>query len=194
MLLYYNIFPKVYKPESFLTFFQLAFWKQSVHLNKYKETLTTSFIWYLFQKPLVRLLQQDSPRCWLGVCSNASVLPCFHFSRLCGDCVSLETSRPVFAGQGQTEYNPLNCKSSFCPGHHVRLTYAIHFASFQIWVHSAHNASGYFTIYGDESLQSDHINSRLSFGDTQTVWARTGYLGFLRRTELTDANGGENSQ
>ncbi|XP_011797692.1 PREDICTED: disco-interacting protein 2 homolog C [Colobus angolensis palliatus] len=59
----------------------------------------------------------------------------------------------------------------------------------EIWVHSAHNASGYFTIYGDESLQSDHFNSRLSFGDTQTIWARTGYLGFLRRTELTDANG-----
>lgn len=32
------------KSESFLTFFQLAFWKQSVHLNKYKETLKTSFI------------------------------------------------------------------------------------------------------------------------------------------------------
>ncbi|XP_078088924.1 disco-interacting protein 2 homolog C-like [Mustelus asterias] len=59
----------------------------------------------------------------------------------------------------------------------------------EIWVHSAHNASGYFTIYGDEPLQSDHFNSRLSFGDTQTVWARTGYLGFLRRTDLTDANG-----
>ncbi|XP_040208612.1 disco-interacting protein 2 homolog C isoform X3 [Rana temporaria] len=59
----------------------------------------------------------------------------------------------------------------------------------EIWVHSIHNASGYFTIYGDESLQSDHFSSRLSFGDTQTVWARTGYLGFLRRTELTDANG-----
>uniref|UniRef100_A0A668V7T6 DMAP1-binding domain-containing protein n=1 Tax=Oreochromis aureus TaxID=47969 RepID=A0A668V7T6_OREAU len=39
------------------------------------------------------------------------------------------------------------------------------------------------------ALQSDHFNSRLSFGDTQTVWARTGYLGFLRRTELTDASG-----
>ncbi|KAJ8336600.1 hypothetical protein SKAU_G00378200 [Synaphobranchus kaupii] len=59
----------------------------------------------------------------------------------------------------------------------------------EIWVHSGHNASGYFTVYGDESLQSDHFNSRLSFGDTQTLWARTGYLGFLRRTELTDASG-----
>lgn len=46
-------------------------------------------------------------------------------------------------------------------------------------------------MYGDEALQSDHFCSRLSFGDTQTVWARTGYLGFLRRTELTDASGGE---
>lgn len=111
-------------------------------------------------------------------------------------CLCLPGNKPscFFAGQGQTEYNLLNCKSSFCPGHHVKLTYAVHFASLQIWVHSAHNASGYFTIYGDESLQSDHFNSRLSFGDTQTVWARTGYLGFLRRTELTDANGGESSQ
>ncbi|MGH0136687.1 UNVERIFIED_CONTAM: hypothetical protein FKN15_066560 [Acipenser sinensis] len=61
----------------------------------------------------------------------------------------------------------------------------------EVWVHSAHNSSGYFTIYGEESLQSDHFNSHLSFGDTQTIWARTGYLGFLRRTDLTDASGGE---
>ncbi|XP_062335716.1 disco-interacting protein 2 homolog C-like isoform X3 [Osmerus eperlanus] len=59
----------------------------------------------------------------------------------------------------------------------------------EIWVHSAHNGSGYYSGYGEEVLQSDHFSSRLSFGDTQTVWARTGYLGFLRRTELTDASG-----
>ncbi|XP_068605164.1 disco-interacting protein 2 homolog C [Brachionichthys hirsutus] len=59
----------------------------------------------------------------------------------------------------------------------------------EIWVHSGHNASGYFAVYGDEALQSDHFGSRLSFGDTQTIWARTGCLGFLRRTELTDASG-----
>ncbi|KAA0704650.1 Disco-interacting protein 2 -like protein C [Triplophysa tibetana] len=59
----------------------------------------------------------------------------------------------------------------------------------EIWVHCVHNGSGYFTVYGDEALQSDHFNSNLSFGDTQTIWARTGYLGFLRRTELTDASG-----
>ncbi len=39
-------------------------------------------------------------------------------------------------------------------------------------------------------MRSDHFGARLSFGDTQTVWARTGYLGFLRRTDLTDASGG----
>uniref|UniRef100_W5MIU0 Disco-interacting protein 2 homolog Bb n=1 Tax=Lepisosteus oculatus TaxID=7918 RepID=W5MIU0_LEPOC len=59
----------------------------------------------------------------------------------------------------------------------------------EIWVNSPHSASGYYTIYGDESLQADHFNTRLSFGDTQTLWARTGYLGFVRRTELLDASG-----
>ncbi|MBN3321278.1 DIP2B protein, partial [Atractosteus spatula] len=59
----------------------------------------------------------------------------------------------------------------------------------EVWVNSPHSASGYYTIYGDESLQADHFNTRLSFGDTQTLWARTGYLGFVRRTELLDASG-----
>ncbi|XP_036400587.1 disco-interacting protein 2 homolog A-like [Megalops cyprinoides] len=59
----------------------------------------------------------------------------------------------------------------------------------EIWVSSPHNASGYYTVYGEEVLHADHFSTRLSFGDTQTLWARTGYLGFLRRTELTDASG-----
>ncbi|XP_041435188.1 disco-interacting protein 2 homolog A isoform X6 [Xenopus laevis] len=59
----------------------------------------------------------------------------------------------------------------------------------EIWTSSPHNANGYYTVYGEEALHADHFNARLSFGDTQTVWARTGYLGFLRRTELTDASG-----
>ncbi|XP_026666928.1 disco-interacting protein 2 homolog A isoform X4 [Ceratina calcarata] len=53
----------------------------------------------------------------------------------------------------------------------------------EIWVQSAHNASGYFTIYGDESDYADHFNARLVTGNTSEVYARTGYLGFLRRTE-----------
>ncbi|XP_053536694.1 disco-interacting protein 2 homolog A isoform X4 [Ictalurus punctatus] len=59
----------------------------------------------------------------------------------------------------------------------------------EIWVSSPHNATGYYTVYGEEALHADHFCTKLSFGDTQTVWARTGYLGFLRRTELTDASG-----
>ncbi|XP_023806984.1 disco-interacting protein 2 homolog A isoform X3 [Oryzias latipes] len=59
----------------------------------------------------------------------------------------------------------------------------------EIWVSGPHNATGYYTVYGEEALHTDHFNTKLSFGDTQTVWARTGYLGFLRRTELTDASG-----
>ncbi|XP_023646418.1 disco-interacting protein 2 homolog B-A isoform X1 [Paramormyrops kingsleyae] len=59
----------------------------------------------------------------------------------------------------------------------------------EIWVNSPHSASGYYTIYGEENLQADHFNLRLSFGDPQTLWARTGYLGFVRRTELLDASG-----
>ncbi|KAK1788671.1 hypothetical protein P4O66_002490 [Electrophorus voltai] len=59
----------------------------------------------------------------------------------------------------------------------------------QIWVSAPHNGAGYYTVYGEEALHADHFCTRLSFGDTQTVWARTGYLGFLRRTELTDASG-----
>nr|CAD7429479.1 unnamed protein product [Timema monikensis] len=58
----------------------------------------------------------------------------------------------------------------------------------EIWVQSSHNASGYFTIYGDESDYADHFSARLVTGNTGEVYARTGYLGFLRRTEkLHDA-------
>ena len=53
----------------------------------------------------------------------------------------------------------------------------------EIWVQSSHNASGYFSIYGDESDYADHFSARLVTGNTSEVYARTGYLGFLRRTE-----------
>lgn len=60
----------------------------------------------------------------------------------------------------------------------------------QIWVQSSHNASGYFTIYGDESDYADHFSARLVTGNTGEVYARTGYLGFLRRTECSQQQGG----
>lgn len=60
----------------------------------------------------------------------------------------------------------------------------------EIWVQSPHNASGYFTIYGDESDYADHFSAQLVTGNTGEVYARTGYLGFLRRTELGGGGGG----
>lgn len=56
-----------------------------------------------------------------------------------------------------------------------------------------HNASGYYTIYGDESLHADHFEARLATGDIHTTYARTGYLGFIRRTEMTQHDGGNES-
>nr|XP_018897953.1 PREDICTED: disco-interacting protein 2 isoform X2 [Bemisia tabaci] len=53
----------------------------------------------------------------------------------------------------------------------------------EIWVQSPHNASGYFSIYGEDGECNEHFNARLVTGNTGEVYARTGYLGFLRRTE-----------
>lgn len=52
---------------------------------------------------------------------------------------------------------------------------------------SPHTANGYFTIYGDETDYNDHFNAKLVTGATTEVYARTGYLGFLRRTECSQA-------
>ena len=57
---------------------------------------------------------------------------------------------------------------------------------------SSCSASGYFSIYGDECLHADHFDSQLATGDPQhmgVTYARTGYLGFLRRTENIQADG-----
>ncbi|KAL3999067.1 AMP-binding enzyme family protein [Acanthocheilonema viteae] len=60
----------------------------------------------------------------------------------------------------------------------------------EIWVACSHNAVGYFTLYGEEaSLHTDHFNARLTTGDTLKRFARTGYLGFLRRTQSITADG-----
>ena len=60
----------------------------------------------------------------------------------------------------------------------------------EIWVQCAHNASEYFTVYGDDNgSAADHFCSQLVTGATGEVYARTGYLGFLRRTEAVGADG-----
>lgn len=56
----------------------------------------------------------------------------------------------------------------------------------EIWVQSPHTANGYFTIYGDETDYNDHFTAKLVTGvDRTEQYARTGYLGFLRRTECS---------
>ncbi|XP_058827420.1 disco-interacting protein 2-like [Topomyia yanbarensis] len=58
----------------------------------------------------------------------------------------------------------------------------------EIWVQSSHSSNGYFTIYGDETDYNDHFNAKLVTGcSISDTWARTGYLGFLRRTECSQA-------
>jgi acyl-CoA synthetase (AMP-forming)/AMP-acid ligase II len=60
----------------------------------------------------------------------------------------------------------------------------------EIWVASTHNAAGYFSLFGEEThLHTDHFNARLTTGDTKTLFARTGYLGFLRQTQSITADG-----
>jgi len=59
----------------------------------------------------------------------------------------------------------------------------------EIWVQSPFNASGYFNVYGEEALHMEHFCAKLTTGDTTQVYARTGYLGFLRRTESIQADG-----
>ncbi|XP_077861630.1 disco-interacting protein 2 homolog C-like, partial [Saccoglossus kowalevskii] len=59
----------------------------------------------------------------------------------------------------------------------------------EVWVSSQHNACGYYTIYGDDALHNDHFDSKLITGDTDQPFARTGYLGFIKRTDLTQADG-----
>lgn len=57
----------------------------------------------------------------------------------------------------------------------------------EIWVQAPHNADGYFTIYGDETDYNDHFTAKLVTGSSTECYARTGYLGFLRRTECSQA-------
>lgn len=58
----------------------------------------------------------------------------------------------------------------------------------EIWVQAPHNASGYFSVYGEESEYGGQFGARLVTGATGEVYARTGYLGFLRRSTPSDTS------
>lgn len=60
----------------------------------------------------------------------------------------------------------------------------------EIWVECPHNSTGYTTIYGEDGTYSDHFAAKLSTGsNTMQSYARTGYLGFLRRTQAIGCDG-----
>ncbi|EDV26945.1 uncharacterized protein TRIADDRAFT_22640 [Trichoplax adhaerens] len=64
----------------------------------------------------------------------------------------------------------------------------------EIWVSSKHNSEGYFCqadIDGDNPIPYNRrFRAKLNAGDdTQLTWARTGYLGFIHKTELIEADG-----
>ncbi|CAF1087326.1 unnamed protein product [Adineta ricciae] len=66
----------------------------------------------------------------------------------------------------------------------------------ELWVQSGHNSLGCQIIsYGDNNQQqgsnqnSDQFYSHLATGDTRQLYARTGYLGFVRRTDSIAADG-----
>ena len=43
----------------------------------------------------------------------------------------------------------------------------------------------------DDRLTQEHFNVHLATGDIGTPYARTGYLGFIKRTDLTQTDGGK---
>lgn len=62
----------------------------------------------------------------------------------------------------------------------------------QIWVASQHNGSGYFNVSAGDHLTEEHFTAMLANDKdgNRLQYARTGYLGFVKRTELTQTDGG----
>ena len=59
---------------------------------------------------------------------------------------------------------------------------------------SPHNGSGYYGLKEEinDALSREHFRATLSgAGDTSVQYARTGYLGFMMKSDKTDRTGGE---
>ena len=61
----------------------------------------------------------------------------------------------------------------------------------QIWVCSPHNGSGYYGLREEinDALSLEHFQATLSGSGDK--YARTGYLGFMMKSDKTDRTGGE---
>ena len=67
------------------------------------------------------------------------------------------------------------------------------YLSIKIWVSSPHNGSGYYGLKEavNDTLTEEHFRAKLAGGgDTGTEYARTGYLGFMSKSDKTDSTGG----
>lgn len=56
----------------------------------------------------------------------------------------------------------------------------------EIWIQSPHNSIGYFSTQGTDSTLNEQFNQKLVTADTESAqfsYARTGFLGFLRKSE-----------
>jgi len=63
--------------------------------------------------------------------------------------------------------------------------------SLQIWVSSPHNGSGYYGLgNSNDQLSADHFQSNI-IPDPSTMYARTGYLGFIKKSDKTAPDGCE---
>ena len=60
----------------------------------------------------------------------------------------------------------------------------------EIWVSSPFNSSD-LVIPNDNGEAKKQLSTKLATGEIEGVYARTGYLGFVRRTELTQSDGGK---
>ena len=72
----------------------------------------------------------------------------------------------------------------------VQLQNSIDLYIVQIWVNSPHNGSGFYSL-GQETndqLSAEHFQATLST-DPSTVYARTSYLGFIKKSDKTTSDG-----
>lgn len=120
-----------------------------------------------------------------GMCADSHLGEVRHVSKDCGLFtidLCLKFDRPKFCVQFGFTISPRYP--------------LIEFICLQIWVNSPHNGSGYF-MTGEDSQTEDRFNARLTTGpsgDMGVQYARTGCLGFIKRTDFTQTDGGRFSR
>ncbi|CAH8447105.1 unnamed protein product [Dicrocoelium dendriticum] len=126
------------------------------------------------------------------------------------DRISLRNDRIKLLEKGSPNSMCLMESGKLLPGVHVAIANPDTFGQCadsqlgEIWVSSPHNSTELLGPFDSASLSrapgsssqsvvgsnaTDALHARLVTGDTGRVYARTGFLGFVRRTELTQSDG-----